>query len=287
MTGRWSSNPGERLLVIAAVAVLVGGSAYDFYAFSSQALTSITTTTAAGTTSTTTVNGISYYVDNVTSLMVAEDPGTFHFENGSVTFLGVEFRTTCTDYASGCPGVSPPSADNIIVEPTGASITLNMTFTDRTSEVITGGFPIGGFHAFSQHTNPQAGVLIVYTDSSPNYKSYLLVSTVNIAATNSSTSGGAGISSNTAVATVTVTTTLTTQAPQATTTYAIPTNCNFTLPTVTLTTTTITVWPTPPASTTTITVTMTSTSYAQTVTVTSCTYIAPTVTSTITTTANP
>jgi hypothetical protein len=54
MTGRWSANPGERLLVIAAVAVLVGGSAYDFYAFSTQAK-STTTATVVTTTSATTI----------------------------------------------------------------------------------------------------------------------------------------------------------------------------------------------------------------------------------------
>jgi len=95
------------------------------------------------------------------------------------------------------------------------------------------------------------------------------------------------VSSNTVVATVKVTETLTTQASQATTTYAIPPNCDFTLPTAKLTTITIIGGPTPAASTTTTTVTTTSTSYAQTVTVTSCTYIAPTVTSTVTTIVNP
>jgi len=280
MTGRGGTNSGERLLILAAVAVLVGGSAYDFYGFSSQTLTTITTTTAAVNTSTTTVNGISYYADNVTSLMIAEDMGTFHFNNGSVTFLGVEFQTICTGYGSACPGVPAPPPGTTITVQSGPGITLNVTFPDHSSETISGGFPIGGFEALSHHTNPQAGILIVYTNSSPFYKSYLLVSTIE---TSASLGSAAGIPSNTIVATVTVTETLTIQASQATTTYAIPTT-NCTLlggGIVTPTTTTITVGYT---STTTATVTTTSTSYTQTVTVTSCTYSKTTVTSTSTTT---
>ena len=115
---------------------------------------------------------------------VGRGTGTFHFNNGSVTFLGVEFQTICTDYASGCPGVPPPPANTTYTVATGAGITLNLTFPDHSSEVIAGAFPLVPvyFHAVSQHTNTQAGILIVYADSSPSYKSYLLVST-------SSTSG--------------------------------------------------------------------------------------------------
>jgi hypothetical protein len=47
MTGRGGTSLGERLLILAAVAVLVGGSAYDFYAFSSQAQTSSSSTSQA------------------------------------------------------------------------------------------------------------------------------------------------------------------------------------------------------------------------------------------------
>jgi hypothetical protein len=229
-----------------------------------------------------TVNGSQYYADNVTKIMNTQGT-TFHFNNGSVTFLGVEFQTICTDYSSGCPGVPPPPANTTYTLPSGPGIALNVTFPDHSSEMIV--FPIVvHFYAFSSHPNPRAGVLFVYANSGSGIKSYLLVST-----SISTTSSGAGISSNTVVATVTVTETLTTQASHPTTTYAIPPNstCLNEGPTVT-TTTTITVGPTPPASTTTTTVTTTSTSYTQTVTVTSCTFSAPSmVTSTVTTTANP
>jgi hypothetical protein len=238
--------------------------------------------------STTTVNGTTYYADNVTSLMVAEGMGTFHFNNGSVTFLGVEFQTICTEYGSACPGVPAPPPGTTITLQSGPGITLNVTFPDHSSETISRAFPIGGFEAFSCHNDPQAGILIMYTNSSPFYKSYLLVSTADTGTTNSCASSGGGVSSNAIVATVTVTTTLTTQASQATTTYAIPTTSCTYMPVITTTTTTITVGPTPPASTSTTTVTTTSTSYSQTITVTSCTFSAlPWVTSTVTTTATP
>jgi hypothetical protein len=236
---------------------------------------------------TTIVDGAPYYADNVTKIM-STGGTTFHFDNGSVTFLGVEFQTICTDYFSRCPGVPPLPANTTTTYtvPSGPGITLDVTFPDHSSERIAGAFPIVPvyFYTFSHRTNPQAGVLILYTNSSPSYKSYLLVST-----SISSTSGGAGISSNTTVATVTVTATLTTQASQATTFYVPPTSNCIISPIEIITITTITVGPTPPASTTTTTVTTTSTTYTQTVTVTSCEANgSPTTsTSTVTTTVNP
>lgn len=88
------------------------------------------------------------------------------------------------------------------------------------------------------------------------------------------------------VATVTLTTTTITQASRPTTIYAIPVSCPpTTAPTVTTTTTVTTTYGA--SSTTTVTVTETSTTYSQTSTITTCTYIMPTVTSTVTSTANP
>jgi hypothetical protein len=281
-----SGQPARRypafLLAIVIVVVLVSASLFLTIGQASKSPTASTTSgTATVNTSTMTVNGSQYYADNVTKIMNTQGT-TFHLDNGSVTFRGVEFQTICTDYSSGCPGVPPPPANTTYTLPSGPGITLNVTFPDHSSEMIV--FPIVvHFYAFSNHANPRAGILFVYATSGSGIKSYLLVSTSVF-----STSSGAGISSDIVVATVTVTETSTTQASQATTTYAIPTaNCTFS-PVVTTTITTITVGPTPPASTTTTTVTTTSTSYTQTVTVTSCTYSMPTmVTSTVTTTANP
>jgi hypothetical protein len=275
-------------LVLAVLVVAALGAGYLAVSSGRQAstatetLSSTTVATPTVKSPTLVVNGSTYRDDNVTKIMNTQGM-TFHFDNGSVTFLGVEFQTVCTDYASGCPGVPPPPANTTVTLATGAGITLNVTFPDDSSEVIGGGFPLVPvyFHAFSQHTDPQAGILVVYTDSSPGYKSYLLVST-------SSTSGGAGISSNTVVATVTVTTTLTAQASQATTSYVLPSGCSY-YPLTTTVTSTATVGSGVPVSTSTTTVTTTSTSYSQTVTGTSCTHGSnPTVTSTVTTTtSNP
>jgi hypothetical protein len=134
--------------------------------------------TAPINTSTITVDGSEYYVDNVTKIMNTGGT-TFHFNNGSVTFLGVEFRTICMDYASGCPGVPPPPANATYTVPSGSGITVNVTFPDHSSETIAGAFPIVPVHFYksSFHSNPRAGILIVYTESDPGYKSYLLVST--------------------------------------------------------------------------------------------------------------
>ena len=140
---------------------------------------STTTITAGLTTVATAANGTTFYMDNVTSIMWAEDPGTFHFDNGSVIFHGVTFQTICTDQLSGCPGVPPTTPGVTYTISSGAGITLNVTFPDHSSEMISGGFPTVPvrFSAYSHHTDPQAGILIVYTNSSPEYKSYLLVST--------------------------------------------------------------------------------------------------------------
>ena len=274
-------------LVLAVLMVTALGAGYLAVNSGRQASTatetpsSTTVTTATVNAPTLVVNGSTYHDDNATKIMNTQGM-TFHFDNGSVTFLGVEFQTVCTGYASGCPGVPPPPANTTVTLATGPGITLNLTFPDRSSEMIEGAFPMVPlyFHAFSQHTDPQAGILIVYTDSSPSYKSYLLVST-------SSASGGAGISSNTAVATVTVTTTLTATASQATTFYVLPSGCSY-YPLTTTVTSTATVGSGVPVSTSTTTVTTTSTTYSQTVTETSCTHGSnPTVTSTVTTTANP
>ncbi len=254
--------------------------------------TTVTVTASSTETATAAFNGSSYYSDNVTGIMITENPGAFHFDNGSVTFMGVEFQTICTDYGAGCPVPAPPPGTTFVV-PSGASITLNVTFPDHSSEIVEGGPLFAGpvrSDTFSHHIDPQAGIMIVYNDSDPIYKSYLLVSIPEPTpsqATNSSTSGDAGTSSNTSVATSTATETLTTQASQATTSYAAPTSdCTLLGGTVTVTTT-VTAFAPPATSTVTVTTTTVSTSYTQTVTVTSCTYTEPTVTSTVTTTASP
>jgi hypothetical protein len=155
-----------------AITVIIVVAAIGLASYAGQGATS------SNTAPTMTVNGSTYYADDVTSVMVAENPGTFHFDNGSVTFLGVTFQTLCTNYGDGCP-VPPPPPGTIQIVSSGAGISLNVTFPDHISETISGAFPLVPvyFYTFTHHTNPQAGILIVYTYASPSYKSYLLVST--------------------------------------------------------------------------------------------------------------
>ncbi len=68
----------------------------------------MTVTGGLGTAAATALNGATYYMDNVTSIMWAEDPGTFHFNNRSITFHGVTFQTICTAQFSDCPAFLLP-----------------------------------------------------------------------------------------------------------------------------------------------------------------------------------
>lgn len=212
------------------------------------------------------LNATEFCADDVANDTVLGAPGYSYFRNGSITFMGVTFQTFCPSEYMGCPGANSTAATVML-----GIMRFTMTFPDKTKE--TAGAAIGDLtyvSMLSNHSNPRAGMLIEITYGAQETTDHVFL-----------------LVAGSPVATVTVTETLATQGSRATTTYAVPTNCNFTLPTAILTTTTITVWPTPPVSTTTTTVTTTSTSYTQTVTVTSCTYIVPTVTSTVTTTANP
>lgn len=153
-----------------------GGAASINSSFVPTSELSNATISTESTTMVTTVNGTTYYADNVTSIMVTSL--SFHFKNESVMFDGINFQTICTTYAGGCPGVSAPPPGVIVVYPSGPGITLNVTFPHNNSQTIGGGFPIVPvyFHAFTLDTNPQAGILIVRSNSSAEFKSYLLVS---------------------------------------------------------------------------------------------------------------
>jgi hypothetical protein len=167
------------VLVIAAIGgIWLAGTMQSSSSNSSiQSSESSGTATTSGA-STTAINGFVYLVDNVTSIMYAEDPGTLHFYNGSVTFLGVTFQTICTDYYSQCPGVPPPPPGMTVTIASGAGISVNVTFADQASEDLVGGFPLVpvSFNALTSHSDPQAGILIVNTGSDAGYKVYLLVS---------------------------------------------------------------------------------------------------------------
>jgi hypothetical protein len=119
------------------------------------------------------VNGSLYYADDITSDITIGFPGYSFFHNASVTFLGVRFETYCPPSYGGCP-VPPGVTETTVTTMTIGAIRLNATFPDKSSEFISA--PIGDddyIFTFMHHTNPQAGVLIVYSEG---FKAYLLVS---------------------------------------------------------------------------------------------------------------
>jgi hypothetical protein len=119
------------------------------------------------------LNGSLYYADNVTTDFTAGSPGYSFFHNASVTFQGVTFQTYCPPADAGCP--PPPGATVTVTgEMTIGAVRLNATFPDYDTETMAA--PIGDSNyvlLLSHHTDPQAGILIVYSDG---YKAYLLVS---------------------------------------------------------------------------------------------------------------
>jgi len=120
-----------------------------------------------------TVNGSLYYADNVTMDISGGNPGYLHFQNTSVTFLGVKFDTYCPPSYGGCP----VTTGTTIMAQTSMSIgaiRVNATFPDDSTETMNA--VIGDLDyvfLLSRHGNPQTGVLVVY---SGGYKAYLLVS---------------------------------------------------------------------------------------------------------------
>jgi len=238
------------------------------------------------------LNAAEYCADDVANDTVLGGPGYSYFRNESITFMGVTFETICPSEYMGCPG-----ANSTATLVTLGIMRFTMAFPDKTNETQSGAIGDATYiPILSSHSNPRAGMLIEITYGNHVWKSRMEI-TYGAHETTDHVfllveGPGAGISSNTAVATVTVTKTIITQASQPTTTYAAPPNCGtFFVKVTTTITTTIGA-----ASTTTVTVTttstsytqtVTSTSYTQTVTSTSCTYSTPTVTSTVTTTANP
>jgi len=122
------------------------------------------------------VNGSLYYADNITSDITIGFPGYSYFNNASVTFLGVKFETYCPLSYEGCP--APPGTTRTITYTTMSLgvVGLNMTFLDKSTEYISALIGDDDYiFAFTHHTDPQAGVLIIYDGG---FKAYLLVSQV-------------------------------------------------------------------------------------------------------------
>jgi len=167
------------LVLLIAASATVG---YFVGVAGQRTVTSVSTTTTTTTGSLTVpvinsptmnVNGSLYYADNVSMDISVGNPGYSYFHNGSVTFLGVKFETYCPPSYGGCPlpaGVTETKVTTVTI----GLIRLNATFPDKSTETIDGLIgTIDYFYVFSHHSNPQAGILIVYSNG---YKAYLLVS---------------------------------------------------------------------------------------------------------------
>jgi hypothetical protein len=280
MTSTRRTNSGDWLVVLAAVVVLVGGSAYDFYAFSTQGNSATTasvtmTTTATNSGSEVTSSLAQYTVNGLTCPI----PG-----NASLAIISL---------------ISKVTTDSRFISATNGSryVFGNLENYGVGTQIIGGNRTVAGRTVYQPpgtelvfyNYGPNTACQDIYTyggDSSVcSFAVHVPIEGGQYNWTGMTVGRPAPEPCTRPLATVTVTATLTTQASQATTTYAIPTTSCAIMRTTVTTTTTITVGPTPPASTT--TVTTTSTSYTKTVTVTSCTYIVPTVTSTVTTTVLP
>jgi hypothetical protein len=130
-------------------------------------------TGSTGNIPTMTVNGSLYYSDDITSDITIGFPGYSFFHNSSVTFLGVKFETDCPPSYGGCP-VPPGVTETTVTTMMIGAIRLNATFADKSTESISALIGDDDYiFAFTHHTGPQAGVLIVY---SGGFKAYLLVS---------------------------------------------------------------------------------------------------------------
>jgi hypothetical protein len=98
MMGR--TNLGQRLLVLAAVVVLIAGSTYDFYSFSTQSTPRTTSTqeaSSATSTHSTSTRGTSQALYNITFYEAAHPPGCYVY-TWSVEMAGM--NKTISGYGS-------------------------------------------------------------------------------------------------------------------------------------------------------------------------------------------
>ena len=108
-----------------------------------------------------TINGTNYCVDNATKDFVVPNPGFSYIKNGSITYRGVEFTTVCPQTTSSCGNNSSPG----VTTPPALAVNVVLTFTDGTNETVGGVVGLSNqFTAFSMHTNPRAGVEVLYQD---------------------------------------------------------------------------------------------------------------------------
>src|SRR5580658_4955602 len=101
MTGNERTNFGQRLLILVAVVVLIGGGAYDFYAFSSQGTARATTTEMPSATSSSTSNSSS--TEYVTGTSVTETDTFFTTACPLPSTAGGSFELRIVSDSNGLP----------------------------------------------------------------------------------------------------------------------------------------------------------------------------------------
>jgi hypothetical protein len=106
------------------------------------------------------LNGTAFCAHDVANDTVLGGPGYSYFRNGSITFIGVTFRTICPSNDMGCPGANSTAATVTL-----GIMSFTMTFPDKTN--VTASAPIGDdtyIPILSNHSNPRAGMLIEITN---------------------------------------------------------------------------------------------------------------------------
>jgi hypothetical protein len=117
------------------------------------------------------INGTQYYADDVSDVMVIQNPGYSYFPNGSITFMGVKFETICPPEYSGC------SHSNGGITMSAGAIGFNMTWQQDKSSERAGGVlgDLTYVYFLSQRYGPRAGILMEYVSSaSPPHKCFPL-----------------------------------------------------------------------------------------------------------------
>jgi hypothetical protein len=163
------------LLVGAATVYVWEGSNPSPSRSSSEATRTVTTTmqSTGPEVMLMTINETQYYADDVSNDFALQNPGYSYILNGSITFMGVQFRTNCPPVYAGCP--EPPGSTNQTRETvTLGVISFNMTWQQDKSSETAGGMIGDSTYVYflSKRAGPSAGILI---ENVPSAKAFLLV----------------------------------------------------------------------------------------------------------------
>ncbi len=108
------------------------------------------------------INGTKYCRINVTpDSQVVSQEGYAYFLNGSITFKGVTFATSCPPNIAGCPNTGSTSIQTYTSISGPGAIIVNITFPNHTTETIHSLLDPGSdYTILSSHSNPRAGVFV-------------------------------------------------------------------------------------------------------------------------------